>query len=226
MRSKIVLIRHGITTGNINRLYYGSTDVPLAAVGIDELRELKEEGLYPDAPHAEYYTSGMLRAEQSFEIIYGGDKGETIDSDENTTAGSRIASEAHEIIEEFRELDFGDFEMKRYEELKNEEDYIEWISGDDLSKAPPNGESVTDFRKRVLRGFNRLKARHERQVLNLSDREETALSICVCHGGVISGILSHHWPEESKNFFQWIPDPGHGYVLIVEGGEFVSYREF
>ena len=30
MKSEIVLIRHGITTGNIRRLYYGSTDVPLA----------------------------------------------------------------------------------------------------------------------------------------------------------------------------------------------------
>ncbi len=226
MNSKIVFIRHGTTTGNINKLYYGSTDVPLAAVGIDELRERKSWGLYPDAPHAEYYTSGMLRAEQSFEIIYGGDKGETLDSDENITVGSRIASEAHEIIEEFRELDFGDFEMKRYDELKDEEEYVKWISGNDKSKAPPNGESLTDFRKRVLRGFDKLKRKHDRQALNLSDRQEEALSICVCHGGVISGILSHHWPEENKNFFQWIPNPGHGYVLTVEAGELVAYREF
>ena len=71
MKSEIVLIRHGITTGNIRRLYYGSTDVPLAEKGIQKIKENKEEGLYPSSPDAEYYTSGMLRTEQTLQLIYG-----------------------------------------------------------------------------------------------------------------------------------------------------------
>jgi bisphosphoglycerate-dependent phosphoglycerate mutase len=38
MKSKIVLIRHGITEGNVRHLYYGSTNVPLAQKGIDQLK--------------------------------------------------------------------------------------------------------------------------------------------------------------------------------------------
>ena len=33
MKSKIVLIRHGITTGNVQKLYYGKTDLPLSEAG-------------------------------------------------------------------------------------------------------------------------------------------------------------------------------------------------
>ena len=40
MRSKICLIRHGITEGNKNRLYYGYADIPLAEEGIAALKEL------------------------------------------------------------------------------------------------------------------------------------------------------------------------------------------
>ena len=89
--------------------------------------------------------------------------------------------------------------MKRYEELKDEKEYVKWISGNDKSKAPPNGESLMDFRKRVLRGFDKLKMKHERQVRNLSDREEEALSICVYHGGVISEYC-HHCRKKTRIF--------------------------
>ena len=68
MKTKICLIRHGITEGNQKRLYYGSSDIPLAEEGIEMLRSLSAQDIYPDDTDAKYYTSGMLRTEQTFSL--------------------------------------------------------------------------------------------------------------------------------------------------------------
>ena len=206
MNSQIVLIRHGITTGNINRLYYGSTDVPLAEEGVQRLKELKEKGIYPDRETARLYTSGMLRTEQTFELIYG--------------------DRPHEQIPQLQELAFGDFEMKKYEELKDNPEYMDWIAGNDTGKAPPNGESLADFAERIEKGFEIIKEKHMLEILRLRNKGQEAMSICVCHGGVISGIMAKLWPEEEKTFFDWIPDPGHGYIIDFEEGKHREYSSF
>ena len=97
MKSRIVFIRHGITVGNERKLYYGATDVSLSDRGMDILKELAAKGVYPDSDDAEYYTSGMLRTEQTFKILYG--------------------DKPHTKIGNLRELNFGKFEMKTYNEL-------------------------------------------------------------------------------------------------------------
>ena len=48
MESRICLIRHGITEGNKNKLYYGFADIPLAEEGIYQLKELAAAGIYPE----------------------------------------------------------------------------------------------------------------------------------------------------------------------------------
>ena len=62
MKSYIHFIRHGITQGILNKWYYGNVDLPLIDEGIRELRNLKAQGIYPNAGEAACYTSGMLRA--------------------------------------------------------------------------------------------------------------------------------------------------------------------
>ena len=64
---KLTLIRHGKTIGNEQRLYYGRMDLPLTEGGMRELQALR--GVHPKAER--YYTSGMLRTEQSLRILYG-----------------------------------------------------------------------------------------------------------------------------------------------------------
>ena len=206
IKSKIVLIRHGITTGNVKRCYYGSTDVPLAEKGIAELKKLKEEGLYPSSETAEYYTTGMIRTEQTLELIYG--------------------KQDHEIIENLRELDFGVFEMKSYPELEGNPDYQNWINAEDESVPPPEGESIKNFKNRIKAGFEELLVKHELFVLKLRNQEKEAMSICICHGGVISGILNDIWPDRYDYFYSWIPDPGHGYVLTLEDGKIINDERF
>ena len=206
MKSKIILIRHGITTGNVRKLYYGSTDVPLAEEGIEQLKALAEKGIYPRSDSAEYYTSGMLRTEQTLELIYG--------------------KQEHSVIEDLKELDFRIFEMKSYQELEGNPHYERWIHADDESIPPPEGESIMNFKNRIKGGFEELLVRHEMLMLKLRNRGEEAMSICICHGGVISGILNNLWPNRYDYFYSWIPDPGHGYILTMEDGKIVNDERF
>ena len=206
MESKIVLIRHGITVGNEQHMYYGSTDVSLSERGMLLLEKQRDEGVYPVSADAQYFTTGMLRTEQSLEIIYG--------------------KQEHEVIEALRELDFGEFEMCTYEQLNSVPEYQQWITAEDTKTAPPGGESIEVFTKRIRKGFDELKVKNELYMLKLRNREKQAMTICICHGGVISGIMDYIWPGEHKNFFEWIPDPGHGYVLEVEDGSFTGYSKF
>ena len=70
MLSCIHFIRHGITQGILNKWYYGFEDLPLVDEGIKEIKDLKAQGIYPESGGS-YYTSGMLRANQTLEAIYG-----------------------------------------------------------------------------------------------------------------------------------------------------------
>ena len=57
-------------------------------------------------------------------------------------------------------------------------------------------------------------------------RGEDILSVVVCHGGTIAAILEGLFPKVKDNFFQWIPDPGHGYILMLENGEVKEKEDF
>ena len=45
--NKLYLLRHGLTRGNLEHLYYGSTDLPLCQEGLRQLNALREQGGYP-----------------------------------------------------------------------------------------------------------------------------------------------------------------------------------
>ena len=96
---RVVFIRHGKTKGNIERRYIGITDENLSTEGIFELKRMK----YPVVDRV--ISSPLKRCFQTAEIIYG---------------------KTAEIYQDFRECDFGEFENKNYEELKNNKYYKDW----------------------------------------------------------------------------------------------------
>lgn len=218
MKSQIHLIRHGITEGNQRRLYYGGEDIPLAEEGVAELSKLAAEKIYPQAGNAAYYTSGMLRTEQTFELIFG--------------------KREHGQIPELQEMRFGDFEMKSHEELKEVPEYLEWIGDKTGKMKSPGGESKLGFAGRISRGFALLQEKHraflEESVAGSADptpatgpmEEMAPASVVVCHGGVIAVIMMEYFAEEERLFYQWIPDPGHGYVLFLEDERLTGYEAF
>lgn len=175
----IWLIRHGKTAANEQHLYCGSTDLPLSEAGREALSQLHYE-----APEARFFTSGMIRTEQTLQILFG--------------------DVPHCAERDFREVDFGDFEMHSYEQLKDNPAYQAWITGDNERNVPPNGESGEAMTQRVLAAFQGLQASEGNTVL-------------ITHGGVIAAIMADRYPEAGKNRYQWQPKPGGGYCLKDDG---------
>ena len=108
-----------------------------------------------------------------------------------------FGSVSYDIDPRFREVDFGVFEMRGYEELKDDPGYQAWISGDNERNIPPRGESGAQMTERVLAAFSALK-------------DDTCI---VTHGGVIAAIMAHLFPEAGKHRYQWQPKNGHGYII-------------
>ncbi len=186
------LIRHGITEGNQKRLYYGKTDLPLVEEGKRAIWERVKVGIYPDINGLSFVTSGLLRTEETLFEIYG--------------------TVSHIADERLNEINFGDFEMKSYEELKDREDYQRWISGDNWANVCPNGESGILMDSRA---FPALKGYTFKDVF------------IVCHGGIISSWMQSLFPEdaEHRNFYDWTPKPCEGYKIIFEDGKAEDYQK-
>ena len=121
MKKQITVIRHGLTEGNLKKWYYGASDIPLDPQGIDALRKLASEKIYPDPSGADFYVSGMLRTRQSLKAIYG--------------------DVPYSVIPDLRELNFGIFEKCTYDELRDDPQYCEWLT-DPAGKTMPDGESM------------------------------------------------------------------------------------
>ena len=173
----IYLIRHGKTQANEKHLYCGSTDLPLSEAGREELQSLA----YAIAPER-FATSGMKRTNETLEILFG--------------------NVPYSVDSRFREVDFGDFEMKSYEMLKEKAAYQAWLTGDNERNVPPGGESGVQMTRRVLEAFRELP-------------DGTAL---VTHGGVIAAIMASLFPADGKHRYQWQPRNGHGYE--IRGGTY------
>ena len=105
-----------------------------------------------------------------------------------------------------REMDFGDFEGKSYEMLKDDPDYQEWISGDNERKICPGGESGDQMKERALSALDRIL-----------QRDPAKRIVIVTHGGPIAAILQQLFPEKNLNRYEWQPECGEGYLLRITG---------
>ena len=180
---RLVLLRHGRTEANERRLYCGASDLCLSAGGRAELAKLRAQVNYPKIEGLLRVSSGMRRADETMALLFG------------------VEPEAR--LADFREMNFGRFELHSYEELKEDADYQSWICDGSGTVATPGGESSAEFRARVFAAANGL----ERDAL------------VVCHGGTIAALMARWFPEAGKNMYQWQPGFGLGYVVELDGGK-------
>lgn len=205
MASKIYFIRHGITEGNKNRWFYGAADLPLAEEGREQLLHLKEQGVYPVLPdNAQYLTSCLKRTEETLRLLYG--------------------DVPHTKIPELNEMDFGEYECKDFEELKEDPVFLEWGYDTTGDAVLPGGESRNRFNSRVIEGAKEVVALHRLKELSVRHNGRDAVTMVVCHGGVISAVMQYFFPGEKRTMWDWIPEPGSGYELEMKDGEPASAR--
>lgn len=207
-KAYIHLIRHGITEGNRKNWIYGGIDIPLADEGKKELAELRDKKIYPDFEDTEYWTTGMVRTEQTFSIIFG--------------------DRPHKTIPSLREINFGIYEAHTFDELKGDPVYDRWLMDKSGTIVPEGGESRMQFSERIDAGFRELLWRRDPAF------SHTAV---VCHGGPIGLIFLRTFggtdPETEKpldksdplNMYYFVPKPGRGYTFIMEDGKFTGYEK-
>ncbi len=184
----IYLIRHGRTAANEKKLYCGATDEPLSAGGLSELKDLRG---YPAPEGLKLLTSGMRRTNETLHALYG--------------------TMPHGEVPALAEMNFGAFEMRSYEEMKQDAAYLLWITDVKGDFVCPGGESANAFRARVFAAFDALVA---------ADRD----CLIVTHGGVIANLMARAFPAEARNFYEWQPRYGHGYALEFADGRPLAYR--
>lgn len=124
----LTMIRHSLTEGNERRLYYGKTDLPLSGSGRELCVSLR--GSFDLPENIRFATSGMLRAEETLELIFG--------------------KVEHIQLHGLREMEMGVFEMKSYDQLKDTEAFQNWLSDASGSYHIPDGESNLEFFQRTL----------------------------------------------------------------------------
>lgn len=206
MVSKLVVIRHGITEGNEKRWFYGKTDLPLLERGRNTLLEYKRAGVYPDIPEdAQCVVSGLVRTKETMELLYEKDE--------------------YKEIDKLQEMDFGDFECRSFDELKEDVEFQRWMYDEQGNIRPPGGEARNDFAARVKEGLQELIGLHRLKEWSHRHGGEDAVTVMVCHGGVISAIMQEMFPEEKCGMWDWIPDPGLGYVIDFSEGKPFAYDE-
>lgn len=173
---KMVLIRHGKTSGNLQGRYIGCrTDESLCALGIEELKQRS----YPAVSRV--VVSPMKRCLETAAILY--------------------PHLTPEVIDDFRECDFGAFENLHYAQLNGREDYQRWIdSGGELPF--PGGESRSAFALRCVRAFDGL-------------HPDTDCALIV-HGGTIMAIMEAYATPKG-HFYDFQVKNGLGYILREDG---------
>ena len=164
---EIVFIRHGLTLANKEHRYLGKTDESLSPEGIEALRQEKAEKIYPEIDYL--FASPMKRCIETADILYPG--------------------KVPILVPQWKEMDFGLFEGKNYQELNGDKQYQAWIdSGGTLPF--PQGESRPCFLQRCSQGMYESVDRYRELFTG-------GVKIgCVVHGGTIMALLSTFYGGE------------------------------
>ena len=173
---EIYLLRHGETAYNAEKRYLSRSDVSLSTKG---LAELIPAGFSPET----VYVSPLRRTWE--------------------TAGVIFPAAQLTVVDDFREMDFGIFEGKNYQEMAVLPEYQAWVNGNCLGKIP-GGEQKSDFCRRTCKAFARL-------VDQALDAGEDRLVI-VAHGGTQMAIMER-FALPARDYFSWNGPNGGGFVL-------------
>ncbi|WP_042349379.1 histidine phosphatase family protein [Bacillus massiliigorillae] len=182
---RLILIRHGMTEFNKQKKYMGYTDEPVIQERLNDYESLRLALV--DESVEKIYSSDLIRCQQTARYLF----------DDEFFLDKRL-----------REIHFGDWEGKTYEQLKENPAYCHWLDHWETD-CIPNGECGPAFRERVLAFIQ------ERVLLN-SNRSKTIA--VVSHGGVIRHIVS----ALCKEMKYWDVHVNFGQAIVLEvGGDWV-----
>lgn len=190
---RLYLVRHGNTKLHKEKILMGQIDIPLSQEGRSEA-DAAASSLLKSAPRTQViYTSPLLRAKESAEIIknkfeLNGDPKKIVE------------------IENFKEMALGDWDGKYISEIKEKypEEYEKRGANLLTYKRSPDGENHYDLKYRVLKELKNI----------LINTPQDADVIIVTHKGVINGIRENVYSLEPSEAIKH--NPPKGSVTLIE----------
>ena len=191
---KIHLIRHGLTRGNLEGRYIGRTDLPLCPEGRARLEKLRESCEYPWADVV--CSSPMLRARETAQLLY--------------------PNRPLEVVEDLRELDFGDFEGRTIRDLEADPAFRAWVAAP-ATQAAPHGESSAELAARAQDAVARIFAR-------MMEKRITSAAV-ITHGGLIMNLLAAMGLPQ-REAVRWSVESGRGYTCLLSAQMWMRDHKF
>lgn len=168
---EIILVRH--TTPDIEKgICYGQADIGVANTFLKELQPILKE-VPVNNTETIYYSSPLQRCKLLAEQL-----SETIIYDDR-----------------LKELDFGDWELKKWNDINKQELDI-WMN-DFVNIAATNGESYIDLHTRTVQFLKELKKLNKERI------------VIVTHAGVIRSLWSYINKGSLENSFDLKLNYGH-----------------
>jgi len=131
---QVLLLRHGLTRGNLERRYIGVTDDPLCPEGIAALRASA-----PARWTGTVYVTPLQRTRQTADILFP------------------LARQTE--LSGLAEMHFGTFENRNAADMENDPAYRTWVDSMCLALCP-GGESQEQFVRRVCAAFTEAVTSH------------------------------------------------------------------
>ncbi len=179
----ITLLRHGVTQENKERRYLGWTDVQLH--------------------HEELAAYNNCQIDRTFDVIFSSDLQRCIETTQLILPYTSINKDSR-----LREYHFGLWEMKTYDDLKDELLYQQWLA-DPVQTTPPEGESFFQFKERVFQSWQ--------QTIAVFTEMQNRHLLIVSHGGPIRLLLTELAPVHlQKTWWEWRVEHFSGYTLSFE----------
>lgn len=198
---QIHLIRHAMTAENLEGKYIGHTDVEATEYGLKQIEDLIQEyGGYPEIEAV--FSSPLKRCLQTAKLIYPDKK--------------------PIVMNDLIEYDFGEFEGRTADEMKDDEAFAQWIAGTSPETPVPFGESQVAFNERVCSAFVK--------IIDGIIKTGIKSTAVITHGGVIMSLMTAFAIPQAP-MHEWMTPNGCGYTLRIDpsiwlrGGKLEAFAE-
>jgi alpha-ribazole phosphatase len=185
---ELVLVRHGYVGERYDGRFVGSSDLPLAERGLAQVATLASPARAFDS--AKFLCSPMLRARETADAML------------------KPIGLTYEVVPDLREIDFGQWECKTFDEISASDpaDVDKWAEyASDF--AFPGGESISGFNARVRECGERIS------------NEPIETVVAVAHGGVIRGLICHFLGLDLRNYLLFDVKPASISKIAIHDGK-------
>jgi len=174
---KFVIVRHGQSEDNIQRIISGHNSTPLTKLGREQAKDLSQQLLQLGIKFDSVYSSDLKRAAETAEIVC-----------------KELGIKEINFDKRLRETDAGLFTNRHVESLSNEEKaFIDSLMAEHIDISTPEGESNIEHTLRTKDIFYEIVNKHP----------EDSTILLIGHGGTLFHILIRVLNVLTSNLENW-----------------------